>query len=766
MKTETEPTTADITLPITGMTCSNCVVTVERALDRAPGVVDSRVNYASERAFVRYDPTMTSVADVVSAVEGAGYGAVVTGEDDLEDVEAELRAREEASQRQAFLVGAVLTLPLFLFSMARDFGFLPAWSHAIGVDLAMFAVATPVQFYVGRGFYVGARNALRNRSANMDVLVALGSSVAYAYSVVVVAGEILAVPGLGDHVYFETSALIITLIKLGKLLEVRARGRTGVAIRELLDLQPATACRVDDGREVTIPVEEVRVGDTLLVRPGERVPVDGDVVDGRGSVDESMLTGESLPVEKEAGDPVRGGTVNASGAFRMVASAVGSDTALAHIVRMVRDAQGSRAPIQRTADRVAEVFVPTVIGIAFLTFLVWLFVLDASFTDAMLRLIAVLVIACPCALGLATPAAVIAGTGWGARNGILFRNSEAIQRTEGVETVILDKTGTITVGEPTVRAIHVEGVSDEVALTAAASAESRSEHPLARTLVRYADDRGLERTEPTSFESIAGYGVEATVGGETVLVGNRALVAARGSGKIEARWDEVAEEVEGQGATPVWIARGGAVVGILGLADEPRSGSAAAVSALRASGVAVAMVTGDRPGVARAIGREVGIDDVRAEVRPGRKARMVDEVRTDSGRAVAMVGDGINDAPALASADVGMAIGAGTDVAIEAADVVLMSSDLRAVPQALALSHRTMRTIRQNLFWAFAYNVALIPIAAGVLHGFDALPTMLRSLHPVLAAGAMAFSSVTVLGNALRLTRWRGPSETLQPRSP
>lgn len=739
------------------MTCSNCVVTVERALGGAPGVVESRVNYASERAFVRYDPAATSVEAVVAAVEGAGYGAIVTGEDDLEEVEAELRSREEAEHVRAFAVGAALTLPLFIVSMARDFGLLPGWSHALWVDIAMLAVATPVQFYVGRGFYLGARNALRNRSANMDVLVALGSSVAYGYSVTVVLGKALGAPGLGEHVYFETSALIITLIKLGKLLEVRARGRTGVAIRQLLDLRPPTACRIEGGREETVPVDEVAVGDTLLVRPGERVPVDGEIVDGGGSLDESMLTGESLPVERGVGETVSGGTVNASGAFRMRASAVGSDTALAHIVRLVREAQGSRAPIQRTADRVAEVFVPTVIVIALVTFGVWLVIPGASFTDAMLRLIAVLVIACPCALGLATPAAVIAGTGWGARNGILFRNSEAIQRTEDIGTVVLDKTGTITRGTPTVRVVHADGEGGkEHVLRDAASAESRSEHPLARALVRYAGERGIEASEPTRFESIAGYGVDATVGEATVLVGNRALVAARGSGEVAERWDDAAAEVEFSGATPVWVARDGDVVGIVGLADEPREGSASAVASLLRGGVHVAMVTGDRPGVARAIGAEVGIEDIRAEVRPGDKAHLVEEIRGDTARAVAMVGDGINDAPALASADVGMAIGAGTDVAIEAADVILMGSDLRAVPDALALSRRTMRTIRQNLFWAFAYNVALIPIAAGVLHGFESLPTILRSLHPVLAAAAMAFSSVTVLGNALRLTRWRG----------
>lgn len=747
------PSLEEATLPITGMTCANCVATVEKALRRTPGVDEGRVNYASERAFLRFDPAVTSLAAVAEAVKRAGYGAIVAAEEELEAVEAEVRAREERAHVRAFLVGVVLTVPLFVLSMARDFALLGPWAHDPWVNWLMFALATPVQFYVGRSFYRGAWNALRNRAANMDVLVALGSTVAYGYSVALVLADLAGVVGLGDHVYFETAALIITLIKLGKLLEARAKGRTGSAIRELLDLQPATARRVDGDREVDVPLDQVVVGDLLLVRPGERVPVDGTLVDGAGTIDESMLTGESIPIERTSGDPVFGGTVNRSGAFRMETTAVGKDTALGRVVRLVREAQGSRAPIQAAADRVAEIFVPVVVAIAVVTFAVWWLLPGASFTDAMLRLIAVLVIACPCALGLATPTAVVAGMGWGARRGVLFRNSAAMERTQDVHTVILDKTGTITRGEPTVRTVHTLVGDRSTALMWAASAERRSEHPLAQAIVAEATVAELPLRDPTFFESIAGYGVDVSVEGAQVLVGNRALVAARAEGAELSLADQVAGAFEEEGLTPVYVARSGSVLAVFGIADEPKPGSAAAVAALQRAGADVVMVTGDREGVARSIGREVGIDEIHSEVRPGRKAGIVQELQELRGRGVAMVGDGINDAPALARADVGIAIGTGTDVAIEAADVILMSGELDGVSDALELSRRTMRTIRQNLFWAFAYNVALIPVAAGVFAGVEALPPLLRSMHPVLAAAAMALSSISVVTNSLRLTR-------------
>ncbi|MEM7417141.1 MAG: heavy metal translocating P-type ATPase [Gemmatimonadota bacterium] len=750
----------DVTLPVTGMTCANCVGTVERAIGKTPGVVEGRVNYASERAYVRFDPTETSVEEIAAAVTRAGYGVLVADEDDLDAAEAALRANEESAQRRAFTVGALLTAPLFVLSMARDFGLLGAWAYEPWVNGFMLALATPVQFYVGAGFYRGARNALRNRAANMDVLVALGSSVAYGYSVAIVAASSFGIDSLGDHVYFETSALIITLIKLGKLLEAGAKGRTGSAIRALMSLRPPTARVVDGDTERDVPVEDVVVGDVLLVRPGGRVPVDGVVLDGMGTVDESMLTGESLPVDRGPGEGVFGGTVVRFGAVTLRATAVGADTALAHVVRMVRDAQGSRAPIQHTADRVAAVFVPAVIGIALTTFIVWLLVPSATATDAMLRMIAVLVIACPCALGLATPTAIIAGTGWGARRGILFRNAEAVERMEGIGAVLFDKTGTITRGRPEVRSIHVGDATESDVLRWSASAERRSEHPLGHAIVTAAGQADVELAEVESFESIAGYGIEASIGGQPVLVGNRALVAARGDGIIDPTWDTAADAAEAAGETPVWVARAGTVVGLIGIADTPKPDARAAIAALKGFGARVAMVTGDRGGVAAAIGAEVGIDEVHAEVRPGRKARLVETVREESGGPVAMVGDGINDAPALATADVGIAIGTGTDVAIESADVVLMAGELGGVPEAWALSRRTMRTIRQNLFWAFAYNVALIPVAAGAWYAVTWLPPMLRSLHPVLAALAMALSSVSVIGNSLRLSRARSTSET------
>lgn len=755
-----------MTLPVTGMTCANCVATVERALTKTPGVLEGRVNYASERAFVRFDPAKTSVEAVAASVTRAGYGVLVTDEEGLETAEAALRAREDAAQRRAFAVGVILTTPLFVLSMARDFGLLGAWAHAPWVNVLMLALATPVQFYVGAGFYRGARNALRNRAANMDVLVALGSSVAYGYSVAIVVASLLGVDSLGDHVYFETSALIITLIKLGKLLEAGAKGRTGSAIRALMSLRPPTALLVEGGVEREVPVETVTAGDVLLVRPGGRVPVDGAILDGTATIDESMLTGESVPVDRGVGDPLFGGTVIRSGAVRMQATAVGADTALAHVVRLVREAQGSRAPIQHTADRVAEVFVPVVIVIALTTLVVWLLVPTATATDAMLRMIAVLVIACPCALGLATPTAIIAGTGWGARRGILFRNAEAVERMEAVGTVLLDKTGTITRGRPEVRSVERAGVSEQDVLRWAASAERRSEHPLGGAIAEAAAAAGLELVAVDSFESIAGYGIEASIGGSTVLVGNRALIAARGTGTIAPEWDARADGVEASGQTPVWVAHDGMVVGVIAVADAPKEGARRAVLALEQSGARVAMVTGDRAGVAESIGAEVGIDEIHAEVRPGRKAGLVETIREQTGRSVAMVGDGINDAPALATADVGIAIGTGTDVAIESADVVLMAGELHGIPEAWALSRRTMRTIRQNLFWAFAYNVALIPVAAGAWYAVTWLPPMLRSLHPVLAALAMALSSVSVIANSLRLSRSRSPWETPSASAP
>ena len=741
----------EVVLPITGMTCANCVGTVERTLRKTAGVEEASVNYSSERAVVRFQPETVTIEEVAAAVERAGYGVVLASEDDLDDAEAIARAAEVAIQARRFWTGVAFAGPLFILSMARDFGLLGEWAHAPWVNWLMFALATPVQFYVGWDYYVGGWKALRNGAANMDVLVALGSSVAYVYSIIAAAALTVGSTIAGEHVYFETAALIITLIKLGKLLEVRAKGETGAAIKELMGLQPATARLVRDGAETDVPIKEVVVDDILLVRPGDRVPVDGIVLDGRSAVDESMLTGESLPAEKEEGDEVVGATINKTGAFRMRATRVGADTALAQVVRMVREAQGSKAPIQRLADRVAAVFVPVVIGIAGLTFLVWWIGVGVELPPALIRMVAVLVIACPCALGLATPTAVMAGTGRGAKMGVLFRTAEALERARDLGVIVLDKTGTITRGEPAVfDVVPAHGNADDL-LRVAASAEGRSEHPLGEAVVNEARSRGLRTSEPSSFEAIPGRGVEAVVNGGRVLVGTPALLLSAGV-DVEA-WQERASGIERSARTPLWVAIDGVVEGLIGVADAVKDGSAAAIRDLRRSGLRVVMLTGDNQRVAESIAAQVGIDEVRAGVLPGQKADVIREIREASGALVGMVGDGINDAPALAQSDVGMAIGTGTDVAMETADVVLMRGDLRAVPEALALSRRTMKTIEQNLFWAFFYNVVLIPVAAGALFSFAFLPMMLRELHPILAALAMALSSVTVVTNSLRLRR-------------
>ena len=741
--------TQQLTLPITGMTCVNCAATVERALCRTEGVAGASVNYATERAIVELSEEGATFEDLSVAVERVGYGVLQADPDELDDVEAAARRRELADQTRKFWIGVGFAGPLFILSMARDFGFLGSWAYAHWVNWLMFVLASPVQVYVGWDYYVGGWKALRTGSANMDVLVALGSTVAYVYSVVVVvmlsAGSTLA----GEHVYFETAALIITLIKLGKLLEVRAKGDTSEAIRELIGLQPDTARVVRQGVDYDIPISDVVVGDLLLVRPGERIPVDGEVVDGLSSIDESMLTGESMPVEKAPGDVVVGATMNKSGAFHFRATRVGADTALAQVIRLVQEVQGSKAPIQRLADQVAGIFVPIVIIVAVLTFFVWWVVVGADFSVALVRLVAVLVIACPCALGLATPTAVMVGTGRGARQGILFRSSEALQRVRRLGTVVFDKTGTLTRGEPEIRTVITLDSDEAELLRLAGSAELMSEHPLGEAVLREAQSRSLNLTKPSSFRAIPGRGVEAIIGGAEVLVGNQVLMSER---DIDLTEFELAKEsIVAGGATPLWVAIDGKADGVLGAADTLKEGSADAVQELKLEGLAVIMLTGDQNATAEAIASSIGIHEVRAEVLPHQKCDVIRELQAD--HVVAMVGDGINDAPALAQADVGIAIGTGTDVAIEAADVTLMGGDPRSVATALALSRATMRTIEQNLFWAFFYNVVLIPVAAGAFYSVTFLPMILRSLHPILAALAMALSSVTVVGNSLRLRR-------------
>ena len=754
----------ELLIPVTGMTCANCVATVERTLRKTEGVTEASVNFASERATVRFDPTKVPEDQlrerIARAIEDAGYGVLDAAPEQLEDAEAAARRAEIQDQTRKFWTGVAFALPLFLLSMARDFGLVGDWAHAAWVNWLMFALATPVQFWVGWDYYQGGWKSLRNGSANMDVLVAMGSSVAYVYSVVVAAALTLGSSAAGGHVYFETAALIITLIKLGKLLEVRAKGETSAAIRELMGLRAKTARVLRAGVETDVPVDEVVPDDVVLVRPGERIPVDGLVLDGRSAVDESMLTGESMPVEKGPGDRVVGATMNREGALRFRATRVGAETALAQIIRLVQHAQGSKAPIQRLADRVAGVFVPAVIAIAAGTFLAWWLLTDAGFTAALVRMVAVLVIACPCALGLATPTAVMVGTGRGAKLGVLFRSSAALERAQALQAVVLDKTGTITRGEPEVLEVVVApatgaavGPSAEAwLLGVAASAERRSEHPIAGAVVREAERRGIALSEPAEFAAVPGRGVVATVAGHDVVIGSRRLLDEHGVAPDGL--DADARRLEAAARTPLWVAVDGRPVGLLAVADGVKEGSAEAVADLRRRGLRVVMLTGDNRRTAEMIAREVGIEEVRAEVLPDQKVDVVRELQR-SGTVVAMVGDGINDAPALAQADVGMAIGTGADVAMEAADLTLMHGDLRSVSQALALSGATMRTIRQNLFWAFFYNVVLIPVAAGALYPVTALPMMLRQLHPILAALAMAFSSVTVVSNSLRLGRAR-----------
>jgi P-type Cu+ transporter len=743
--------TQRLEIPVTGMTCANCAATIERTLQsRVPGVVSASVNFATEKAVVEVVAGATSWQEIARAIEAAGYGVVDAPPEAMEDAEAAARRAEIADQTRKFWTGVTFALPLFLLSMARDFGLVGHWAHAPWVNWLMFALAAPVQFWVGQDYYRGGWKSLRNRSANMDVLVAMGSSVAFAYSVVVAAALTLGSSAVGDHVYFETAALIITLIKLGKLLEVKAKGETSAAIRELMGLRAKTARVVRDGAEADVPVEQVVPGDVVLVRPGESIPVDGVVLDGRSAVDESLLTGESMPVEKGPGDPVVGATLNREGALRFRATKVGAETALAQIIRMVQEAQGSKAPIQRLADRVAAVFVPAVIAVALVTFLVWWLAVGAGFTPALIRMVAVLVIACPCALGLATPTAVMVGTGKGAKLGILFRSSAALERAHALDIVVLDKTGTVTRGEPSV--LEVAAGDEAGLLRLAASAERRSEHPVAGAVLREAERRGVTLAEPSEFTGVPGRGVVAVVDGRRVVVGSRRLLDERGVAPDGLETE--AQRMEAGARTPLWVAVDGRAVGLLAVADAVKEGSAQAVAELRRRGLRVVMLTGDNRRTAEAIAREVGIEEVRAEVLPDQKAQVVRELQA-GGTQVAMVGDGVNDAPALAQADVGIALGTGADVAMEAADVTLMRGDLRSVPQALSLSAATMGTIRQNLFWAFFYNVVLIPVAAGALYRFGTLPLMLRQLHPILAALAMAFSSVTVVANSLRLGRAR-----------
>lgn len=721
---------------ITGMTCAACATRIEKGLNKMEGVAGANVNLALERATIEFNPSEVTISDIIAKVEKLGYGAHQKQD---EKEQADHREKHIKDQQRKFIISAILSLPL-LWTMVGHFSFT---SFLYVPDFLMnpwiqLILATPVQFIIGKQFYVGAYKALRNGSANMDVLVVMGTSAAYFYSVyqaIVTAGSHHA-----PHLYFETSAVLITLILLGKLFEAKAKGRSSEAIKKLMGLQAKTAIVVRDGVEKEIPLEEVVIGDTILVKPGEKIPVDGEVAEGTTAVDESMLTGESLPVDKKTGDILYGSTINKNGFIKMKATRVGRDTALAQIIKVVEDAQGSKAPIQRMADQISGIFVPIVVGIAILTFLVWiLFVQPGEFTPALEVLIAVLVIACPCALGLATPTSIMAGSGRAAEFGILFKGGEHLEQTQSIDTVVVDKTGTVTHGKPVLTDVLVaEDQDEEKFLSLIGAAEKQSEHPLAEAIVQGIQAKGITFGDVQFFEAIPGYGVQATVSGQGVVIGTRKLMQQYGINITSVL--PVMEELEKNGKTAMLAGINGQYAGLVAVADTIKDTSREAVRRLKEMGIKVIMMTGDNERTAQAIGKEVGVDAVIAEVLPEGKAEEVKKLQ-DQGKKVAMVGDGINDAPALATADIGMAIGTGTDVAMEAADITLIRGDLNSIADAILMSRKTMRNIKQNLFWAFAYNTIGIPIAA---IGF---------LAPWVAGAAMAFSSVSVVLNALRLQR-------------
>ncbi len=755
-----EPLAREVDLKIGGMTCASCVGRVERALKAVPGVLSANVNLATERAHISALAAAAELPALIAAVEQAGYQAEAVGEatPDMADREAEARQAEITSLKRAALVAAAGTLPLFLVEMGRHF--IPGVHHwldaTIGEQpwrLASFVLAAVVLFGPGlRFFRKGVPNLIR-RTPDMNSLVVLGTSAAFAYSTLATFAPQL-LPAGADHVYYEAAAVIVTLILLGRLFEAQAKGRTSEAIKRLMTLQAKTARVVRDGEEREIPIAEVVAGDVLAVRPGERIAVDGEVVEGASFVDESMITGEPIPVEKTTGSAVVGGTVNKTGAFRFRATKVGSETMLAQIVRMVETAQGAKLPIQALVDKVTGWFVPAVIAAALLTFGAWwLLGPSPALAFALVNAVAVLIIACPCAMGLATPTSIMVGTGKAAELGVLFRRGEALQGLRDVKVVAFDKTGTLTLGRPALTDLQIaDGFNEAEVLSLVAAVETRSEHPIAEAIVDEAKTRGLTIASPDAFEAVPGFGAQALVEGRRVQVGADRYM--RKLGLDVGVFQETAARLGAEAKSPLYAAIDGKLAAIIAVADPIKPSTQEALDTLHAMGLKVVMITGDNAATARAVAASLGLDEVVAEVLPDGKVQAVQALRERYG-AIAFVGDGVNDAPALASADIGIAMGAGTDVAIESADIVLMRGDLRAVATAMALSRAVLNNIRQNLIWAFGYNVVLIPVAAGLLY-----PAFGILLSPMFAAGAMALSSVSVLTNALRLKAFRPPVAT------
>jgi Cu+-exporting ATPase len=738
--------TASLELPIQGMECASCIQKIEKILLQTKGVTKAVVNLATEKAKVEYLPSETNIEEIKRAVESTGYKVLkLKPSEEVEDPERLVREKEYKKLKIKFITGLVLGLLVFLGSSRNWFPWIPSFLSNFYV---LWILATPVQFWIGWQFYKGAWGAFKHRNADMNTLIAVGTSAAYLYSVTATLfPSFFEAGGIKPEVYFDTSALIIVLILLGRLLEARAKGQTSEAIKKLMGLQPKTARIIREGKEMDIPVEEVLVGDKVLVRPGEKIPVDGVVKEGKSAVDESMITGESIPVSKEPGDEVIGATINKTGSFKFQATKVGKDTALAQIIKLVQDAQGSKAPIQRLADVISGYFVPIVISIAIATFIIWFnFGPFPALTFALLTFVAVMIIACPCALGLATPTAVMVGTGKGAEKGILIKGGESLETAHKLDTIVFDKTGTLTKGEPEITDIvNLQVYTEEEILKYAASAEKASEHPLGEAIIKRAGERKIKLHEPKDFKAIEGHGIEATVNGKDVLLGNVKLMRKR---RIEVKdLEEKAEELASDGKTPIYVSLEGRAAGLIAVADTLKENSIQAVERLKRLGLEVVMLTGDNRKTAEAIARKAGINRVLPEVLPEDKVHEMKRLQS-GGRKVAMVGDGMNDAPALAQADIGIAIGSGTDVAMEASDITLIKGDLRGVVSAIELSKRTIRVIKQNLFWAFFYNTAGIPIAAGVLYPFFGI-----LLNPIFASAAMAFSSVSVVSNSLRLRR-------------